>query len=148
MTSSRICWSPKDFTSLEEVAFVAIEELASVEGFDENVAGELQQRARFSCRSRTSAMRRGARSLASATMSRRIQGMTRRRGGGGREGVKTLDDLADLAADELIEMAGAGAKLEEDEATRSMAARLASQDRPKPGGGLGHPPSWRKAMRC
>src|SRR5499426_2218628 len=33
------------FTSVEEVAFVAIEELASVEGFDETVAGELQQRA-------------------------------------------------------------------------------------------------------
>src|SRR6201992_3695598 len=29
------------FTSVEEVAFVAIEELASVEGFDETVAGEL-----------------------------------------------------------------------------------------------------------
>src|SRR5690242_10298613 len=34
------------FTSVEEVAFVAVEELASVESFDETVAGELQQRAR------------------------------------------------------------------------------------------------------
>ena len=34
------------FTSVEEVAFVPIEELASIEGFDEDVASELQQRAR------------------------------------------------------------------------------------------------------
>jgi len=43
----------------------------------------------------------------------------------GEKGVKSLDDLADLAADELIEMgAGAGAKLEEDQANAIiMAAR-------------------------
>jgi N utilization substance protein A len=42
----------------------------------------------------------------------------------GEKGVKTLDDLADLAADELIEMAGAGTKLEEDQANAIiMAAR-------------------------
>jgi N utilization substance protein A len=42
----------------------------------------------------------------------------------GEKGVKTLDDVGDLAADELIEMAGAGAKLEEDEANAIiMAAR-------------------------
>src|ERR1700751_2637354 len=34
------------FTSVEEVAFVPIEELAGIEGFDEDVANELQQRAR------------------------------------------------------------------------------------------------------
>src|SRR6201985_1548436 len=35
------------FTSVEEVAFVATEELAGVEGFDEQVASELQQRAQL-----------------------------------------------------------------------------------------------------
>src|ERR1700750_674318 len=34
------------FTSVEEVAFVPLEELAGIEGFDEDVANELQQRAR------------------------------------------------------------------------------------------------------
>src|SRR5579862_6554591 len=34
------------FTSVEEVAFVATEDLAGIEGFDEDIAGELQQRAR------------------------------------------------------------------------------------------------------
>jgi transcription termination/antitermination protein NusA len=33
------------FTSLEEVAYVETEELASIEGFDEDVAAELQNRA-------------------------------------------------------------------------------------------------------
>src|SRR5499433_2807686 len=34
------------FTTIEEVAFVPVEELASIEGFDETVAGELQERAK------------------------------------------------------------------------------------------------------
>ena len=43
----------------------------------------------------------------------------------GEKGVKTLDDLADLAGDELIEIAqGAGVKLEAEEANAIiMAAR-------------------------
>ena len=35
------------FTSLEEVAYVAIEDLAEIEGFDDDVAAELQERARI-----------------------------------------------------------------------------------------------------
>src|SRR6204780_3707442 len=34
------------FTSVEEVAYVALDDLASIEGFDEDIAGELQTRAR------------------------------------------------------------------------------------------------------
>src|SRR3954449_4659411 len=34
------------FTSLEEVAYVAVEDLAGIEGFDEDVAAELQERGR------------------------------------------------------------------------------------------------------
>ncbi len=33
------------FTNLEEIAYVPVQELAEVEGFDENIASELQQRA-------------------------------------------------------------------------------------------------------
>src|SRR6476646_6437148 len=35
------------FGSLEEVAYIAIEDLAGIEGFDEEIAAELQERARF-----------------------------------------------------------------------------------------------------
>src|SRR5260370_14759006 len=34
------------FGSLEEVAFVPVDDLAEIEGFDEDIAGELQERAR------------------------------------------------------------------------------------------------------
>ncbi len=55
----------------------------------------------------------------------------------GEKGVKTLDDLADLAGDELIEMAGAAAKLEPDAANAIiMAARahwFADEAKPEAG---------------
>ncbi len=41
----------------------------------------------------------------------------------GEKGIKTLDDLADLAADELIEMIGKDALTEEDANAVIMAAR-------------------------
>ena len=59
------------FTSVEEVAFVPLEELASIEGFDEDVAGELQQRARGLPAGAERALEARRRSSASATMSRR-----------------------------------------------------------------------------
>src|SRR3546814_20710048 len=42
--SSDVCSS--DLNSLEQVAFVPVEELAQIEGFDEEVAEELRARAR------------------------------------------------------------------------------------------------------
>jgi N utilization substance protein A len=42
----------------------------------------------------------------------------------GEKGVKTLDDLADLAGDELVELAGSSVKVEPEQAnTIIMAAR-------------------------
>jgi transcription termination/antitermination protein NusA len=113
------------FTSLEEVAFVAIEELASVEGFDETVAGELQQRAQVFLQEQNERYEARRQELGVGDDVAAIEGMTPAlMVAVGEKGVKTLDDLADLAADELIEMAGAGAKLEEDEANAIiMAAR-------------------------
>ncbi|HEX3972442.1 MAG TPA: transcription termination factor NusA [Stellaceae bacterium] len=113
------------FTSLEEVAFVAIEELASVEGFDEQVAGELQQRAQVFLQEQAERNEARRQELGVSDEIAAIEGMTPALlVAVGEKGVKTLDDLADLAADELIEMAAPGAKLEEDEANAIiMAAR-------------------------
>jgi transcription termination/antitermination protein NusA len=113
------------FTSVEEVAFVAIEELASVEGFDETVAGELQQRAQVFLQEQNERFEARRHELGVGDDVAAIEGMTPALlVAVGEKGVKTLDDLADLAADELIEMAGAGAKLEEDQANAIiMAAR-------------------------
>ncbi|HEY3917383.1 MAG TPA: transcription termination factor NusA [Stellaceae bacterium] len=113
------------FTSVEEVAFVAIEELASVEGFDETVAGELQQRAQTFLQEQNERFESRRKELGVGDDIAAIEGMTPALlVAVGEKGVKTLDDLADLAADELIEVAGAGAKLEEDQANAIiMAAR-------------------------
>jgi len=105
------------FSSVEEVAFVATEELASVEGFDETVASELQQRAQAFLAERNERFEARRKELGVSDEIAAIEGVTPALLVAiGEKGVKTLDDLADLAADELIEMAGASAKLEEDQA--------------------------------
>ncbi len=113
------------FTSVEEVAFVPVQELAGVEGFDEDVASELQQRARVFLQEQNERYETQRKELGVSDEIAAINGMTPALlVAVGEKGVKTLDDLADLAADELIEMAGGAAKLEEGEANDIiMAAR-------------------------
>ena len=62
------------FTNIEEVAFVPMDELASIEGFDEDIAEELQRRAQACSPLRKRLPRRNARSSASRTTSRRSTG--------------------------------------------------------------------------
>jgi transcription termination/antitermination protein NusA len=113
------------FTSVEEVAFVPVAELASVEGFDEDVASELQQRARVFLKEQNERFELRRKELGVSDEVAAVNGMAP----GllvalGEKGIKTLDDLADLAADELIEMAAPAFKLEEAEANDIiMAAR-------------------------
>jgi transcription termination/antitermination protein NusA len=113
------------FTSVEEVAFVPVQELAEVEGFDEDVASELQQRARVFLQEQNERFETRRKELGVSDEVAAINGVTPALLVAiGEKGVKTLDDLADLAADELIEMAGGAAKLEEGEANDIiMAAR-------------------------
>ncbi len=113
------------FTSVEEVAFIPVQELAQVEGFDEEVAGELQQRAQAFLKQRDERFESRRKELGVADEVAAIPGVTPALlVAVGEKGVKTLDDLADLAADELIEMAGSAVKLEEAEANAIiMAAR-------------------------
>jgi transcription termination/antitermination protein NusA len=92
------------FTSLEEVAYVEPEEIAGIEGFDEDLAAELQSRASEALEKREEANRELRRSLgvedALADMPHLTEAMLVTLG---RAGIKTLDDLADLATDELIQ---------------------------------------------
>jgi transcription termination/antitermination protein NusA len=113
------------FTSVEEVAFVPVQELASVEGFDEEIASELQQRARVFLEEQNERFETRRKELGVSDEIAAINGMTPALlVAVGEKGVKALDDLADLAADELIEMAGPALKLEEGEANDIiMAAR-------------------------
>nr|WP_298798617.1 transcription termination factor NusA [uncultured Acetobacter sp.] len=112
------------FHTIEELAYADIDELIGIEGFDESVVSELVQRAE-------------------AYLVRQEENLdTKRRELGvtddiadlgvftnqmlvtlGEKGVKTLDDLADLAGDELVEILGSDA-IEEDAANEIiMAAR-------------------------
>jgi N utilization substance protein A len=112
------------FTTVEELAFTPPDELASIEGFDENVAGELIRRAEAFITRRDSELSDRRVELGVADEVAAIEVLTPAMLVAlGEKGVKTLDDLADLASDELIEIVGADAM---DEATANdviMAAR-------------------------
>ncbi|MFL6753368.1 MAG: helix-hairpin-helix domain-containing protein, partial [Sphingomicrobium sp.] len=92
------------FTSLEEVAYVEIDEIASIEGLDDEIAGELQSRAAEALERREAASREERRKLgvedALAELPHLNEAMLVTLG---KAKIKTLDDLADLATDELIQ---------------------------------------------
>jgi len=118
------------FSSLEEIAYVAVEDLAEIEGFDVEVATELQDRARNALERRDREYEERYHQLGVEEDLTMLDGLTP----GmlvtlGENGVKTLDDFAGLAGDELVEMLAAsamgGAKLESDDANELiMAARV------------------------
>ncbi len=91
------------FAALEEVAYVSPEEIGSIEGFDDELAAELQSRAQEALDRREEAAREERRGLgvedALAEMPHLNEAMLVTLG---KAGIKTLDDLADLATDELI----------------------------------------------
>jgi N utilization substance protein A len=112
------------FSSVEEVAFVPVEDLTEIEGFDENTAGELQSRARVFLEEQDKRNTERRKELGVADDLAAIQGVTSAMQVAlGEKGVKTLDDLADLAGDELVEIVGADKLSEEDANTIIMAAR-------------------------
>src|SRR5512146_1210611 len=107
------------FTSLEEVAYVPLQEMLEIESFDEDTVNELRTRARDALLTMEIAREenvddvsqdlRDLDGMSQALIARLAEG-----------GIHTRDDLADLAVDELTEIAGMG----EDEAkTLIMKAR-------------------------
>lgn len=93
------------FSSLEEVAFVPVEDLLDIEGFDENVASELRDRSRNFLAARDEDLDKRRVELGVADDLNEVEGVTPAMlvvlGEGG---IKTRDDLADLAGDELLEL--------------------------------------------
>jgi len=93
------------FATLEEVAYVPIQEMMEIEGFDEATINALRSRARDALlvqaiaseeqAENTDADLRGMEGMDSELAARLAQA-----------GVKTLDDLGDLAVDDLIEISG------------------------------------------
>jgi N utilization substance protein A len=92
------------FTELEEVAYVSIEELAAIEGFDDELGEELQNRALEALERREAAARETRREMGVEDAIAEIPHLTEAMLVTlGKAGVKTLDDLADLATDELVQ---------------------------------------------
>jgi N utilization substance protein A len=112
------------FTSVEEIALTSIEELANIEGFDEDVAAELKNRAETFIETRDLELSRLREELGVMDELAEVDAFTPTMLVSlGKAGVKTMDDLADLAGDELVEIIGAK---EMSEATANeviMAAR-------------------------
>jgi N utilization substance protein A len=107
------------FSTLEEIAYVPITEMMEIEDFDENTVNELRTRARNALLVQAIASEESLEGVDPNLL--QLEGMdaplAAKLAAGG---VKTRDDLADLAVDELSEMTGI-----EDERARGliMAAR-------------------------
>jgi N utilization substance protein A len=94
------------FTNVEEVAFVPIDELASIEGFDEGIASELQRRARTYLEAENERLTQQARDLGVQDDLIGVSGLTPAMLVTlGERGIKTLEDFADLASDEVSDPA-------------------------------------------
>jgi N utilization substance protein A len=93
------------FTSLEEIAYVPLQEMLEIESFDEDTVHELRTRAKDALL--TAEIAREERVDEVSQDLRDIEGVTPELIGKLSDGgVHTRDDLADLAVDELTEMTG------------------------------------------
>jgi N utilization substance protein A len=112
------------FGSIEDIINVDDEELAAIEGFDENVAAELKRRAQAFLDKREGEADEKRRELGVEDAVGEVGGFSAAMLVAlGEKGVKTLDDLADLAGDELVEILGSEALDEETANAVILAAR-------------------------
>lgn len=107
------------FTSLEEVAYVPLQEMLEIESFDEDTVNELRSRAKDALLTMEIAKEENVEEASQDL--RDLEGLTPTLISKLAEGgVHTLDDLADLAVDELIEIT---AQSEAEAKTLIMKAR-------------------------
>ena len=112
------------FGSIEDIVQAPDEELAEIEGFDESVAAELKRRAETFIEKRDAEMDEKRRSLGVDDVLIEVGGFTPAMMVTlGEKGVKSLEDLADLAGDELVEILGAETVDEETANAIVMEAR-------------------------
>jgi N utilization substance protein A len=93
------------FSTLEEIAYVPLNEMLEIEAFDENTVNELRSRARNALLVQAIASEEQMEGVDQSLL--KLEGMDTQLAAKLAEGgVKTRDDLADLAVDELSEMTG------------------------------------------
>jgi len=112
------------FSTIEEVAFVPVEELSAIEGFDDDVANELRERGRQYLEQHEAELTETRKAAGVSDEVAGVDGLAPEMVVAlGENEIKSLDDLADLASDELREIVGES-NLSEDAANEIiMAAR-------------------------
>ncbi len=112
------------FSTIEEVAFVPIEELSVIEGFDDELAAELRDRGRQFLEQREVELVELRKKAGVSDEVAGVQGLTSAMLVVlGENNIKSLNDLADLASDELIDIVGKSSLNEELANEIIMAAR-------------------------
>lgn len=105
------------FASIEEIAYVDPEEIRSIEGFDEETAAEIQQRAKEYIEKQEAELDKKRKKLGVSDELRELPGMTTAMMVAvGEDGVKTIEDFAGYAVDDL-----AGWRERKDGETQSFA---------------------------
>ena len=95
------------FSNVDEVAMVDLSELSEIEGFDEEVAQELQNRAQEYVETRNKEFEKKSKSLGIDEKLQVIEGLDKDMLLAlANANIRNVDDLGDLATDELIEILG------------------------------------------
>lgn len=112
------------FGSIEEITVAPVDDFTKIEGFDEDIAKEIQSRAFVFLEQRETQSLEVAKKLGAKDDLLTVEGLTAEMILKLTEnGVKSLDDFADLAGDELVEILGESLLSIEQANTMIMAAR-------------------------
>ncbi|GAA5105973.1 transcription termination factor NusA [Bartonella jaculi] len=91
------------FSSIEEIAYIDLEEIASIDGFDHETATEIQSRAREYLEHKEKELDEKRKQLGVSDALRILPGMTNAMlVAVGEDGVKTMEDFAGYAVDDLV----------------------------------------------
>lgn len=99
------------FTTLEEVAYVPLEEMLAIEGFDQDIAEELRARAKDALLTQALASEERLEGVAPAEDLLTMEGMDDALAAElARRGIVTMEDLAEQSIDELVDIKGVDEK--------------------------------------
>ena len=101
------------FSTLEEVAYVPLQEMLDIDAFDEDTVNELRSRARNALLTEAIVREESVGHVSEDLLN--LEGMDNETAGLlAEKGVTTRDALADLAIDELVELTGLSAERAQD----------------------------------
>ncbi|HYD18185.1 MAG TPA: transcription termination factor NusA [Patescibacteria group bacterium] len=112
------------FTSIQDIVDTSVDEMARIQGFDADVATELKNRAASFLEAKTAEFEQKCKELGVKPDLVKVKGLSQDNILAlAEKGVKTLDDLGDLAGDELREIVGSDQLTESQANSVIMAAR-------------------------